>query len=844
MAAHHILPERYDPERVEPHWQKVWDDAGAFRSDVISRDGATPTLPGRDKAYVLEMLPYPSGEIHMGHVKNYTMGDVIAHFRRRNGAAVFHPMGYDAFGLPAENAAIRTGEPPAVVTSRNIAKIKAQLQRLGFAIDWDTEISTADPEYYRWTQWLFLRMFERGLAERREAAVNWCPVDQTVLANEQVVDGNCERCGSRVELRQLTQWFLRITDYADALLDDMALLQDWPARVLSMQRNWIGRSEGARVLFATDDGAHELPVFTTRPDTLFGATFFLLAPEHPLVGPLVEGTPQQADVLEYVAAAARATTAERGAVDKPKTGVFTGRYVTNPVNGATLPVWVADYVLMDYGTGAVMAVPAHDERDFAFAKAHDLPITRVICPKGDDPATPLEEAYTGPGRLVASGLLDGMDVDEATRTISAWLAEHDAGGATVGYRLRDWLISRQRYWGAPIPIVHCEACGPVAVPDDQLPVLLPEVDDYAPKGRSPIASSEAFVNTTCPTCGGPARRETDTMDTFVDSSWYFLRYTAPHLSSAPFETDVVDYWLPVDQYIGGVEHAVLHLLYARFFTKVLNDIGLVGFREPFARLFTQGMIYHHGAKMSKSKGNVVPPDEIVSRYGADTLRLYVMFMGPAADDIEWSDRGVVGARRFLDRLWVLARTAAQTSPEMVERPAPDALQAYPHAAELVRKCEETVAKVSDDIAERFSFHTAISAVQELVNQATKVAASEDATAPPVEHAVRYAAQTAVSVLFPFAPHVTSELWDALGGEKLWQEPWPQADAALMARDTVTIVVQVNGKLRGRIDVAADAPDDEVLAAARAEPKVSAALDGKTPVREVVVPGRLVNFVVR
>ncbi len=835
-----ILPERYDPAPVESKWQAVWEAEGAFRAEPVSRDGAAAELPDRPKAYVLEMLPYPSGEIHMGHVKNYTMGDVVAHHRRRMGMAVFHPMGYDSFGLPAENAAIRTGVPPAEGTAQNIVRIREQLKTLGFAIDWDTEIATSDPEYYRWTQWLFLRMFERGLAERREAAVNWCPHDQTVLANEQVIDGHCERCGHEVELRQLTQWFLRITDYAQRLLDDMDELVDWPERVLTMQRNWIGRSEGARVTFAIEGGGDPIAVFTTRPDTLFGATFFILAPEHPAVGHLVEGRPEEAAVREYAAAAARASAADRGETDRPKTGVFTGRHVVNPVTGDPIPVWVADYVLMDYGTGAIMAVPGHDERDFAFAEAHGLPIRRVIAPEGEDADAPLEEAYTGPGRLVNSGFLNGLEVDEAKTRVAEWLSERGLGELTVGYRLRDWLISRQRYWGAPIPVVHCTVDGVVAVPDDQLPVLLPHVDDYAPKGQSPIASVAEFVNTTCPKCGGPARRETDTMDTFVDSSWYFLRYTAPHLTSGPFERDVVDYWLPVDQYIGGIEHAILHLLYARFFVKVLHDAGLLGAREPFARLFTQGMIYRDGAKMSKSKGNVVSPDEIVERLGADALRLYVLFMGPAADDIEWSDRAVDGQRRFIDRLW---RLVGGLEPgDIVPRPSPDALEGP--ALDLVRAAEAAVAKVSEDIGERFSFHTAISSVQELVNLATKGVGEGLFEDEAGRAALRYACQTAVSLLFPFAPHVTSEMWEALGGDRLWQEPWPEAAPEFLARETVTVVVQVNGKLRDRAEVAAGTPDAELVALARALPKVAPAIDGKQVVREVVVPDRLVNLVVK
>ena len=836
------LPERYDPAETEARWQSVWDAEKAFHAEPVARDGEAVRVPDAPKAYVLEMLPYPSGEIHMGHVKNYTMGDVVAHHRRRTGHVVFHPMGYDAFGLPAENAAIRTGEPPAEVTARNIASIRAQLRRLGFSIDWDTEISTADPEYYRWTQWIFLRFLEKGLVERREAAVNWCPADQTVLANEQVVDGLCERCKTPVELRQLPQWFLRITDYAQALLDDMDLLDDWPERVLTMQRNWIGRSVGARVEFRlADDPETLIPVFTTRPDTLHGATFFLLAPEHPLVPRLVAGRAEEAEVTAYVGTAARTAVAERSSAERPKTGVFTGRHVVNPANGEQIPVWVADYVLMDYGTGAIMAVPGHDDRDFAFARAHDLPVVRVIAEEGTAPDAPLEEAWTGPGRLVNSGPLDGMGAEEAKEAMCAWLAGRGEGDATVGYRLRDWLISRQRYWGAPIPVVNCEACGVVPVPDDQLPVLLPHVEDYAPQGSSPLAAAAEWVATTCPSCGGPARRETDTMDTFVDSSWYFLRYTAPHFTGGPFDREIADYWLPVDQYIGGVEHAILHLLYARFFTKVLHDLGLVGTREPFARLFTQGMIHHQGAKMSKSRGNVVPPDAIIQRFGADTLRLYILFMGPAADDAEWSDSGVEGQRRFLDRVWRLVRALpGDVGPS---RPGRDEVGDDAVALALVRKAEATVAKVSQDIAERFSFHTAISAIQELVNHATRDVSEGALSSPAGERALWHAARTTVSLLFPFAPHIASELWAHMGGDRLWEEPWPEADPAFLEAEAVTIVFQVNGKLRDRADVEPGMSDDDLTALALSLGKVQAAMAGAEPRKVIVVPGKLVNVVV-
>jgi leucyl-tRNA synthetase len=845
VAAPPKLPRRYVPGDVERKWQDIWSESGAFRAEPISRDGEEAARTERPKVYVLEMLPYPSGEIHMGHTKNYTMGDVIAHFRRRQGAEVFHPMGFDAFGLPAENAAIKTGEPPAKVTHRNIERIKQQLQRLGYAHDWDTEIATCDPDYYHWTQWIFLRMFEEGLAERREAPVNWDPIDQTVLANEQVIDGRSERSGAPVERRQLTQWFLRITDYAQALLDDMDLLDDWPERVLVMQRNWIGRSEGARVTFRTDDGDHEIPVFTTRPDTLFGATFFLLAPEHPLVPDLVEGRPEAGAVEEYVYAAAAMDQTERGAVDRTKTGVFTGVSVVNPVNGESIPVYVADYVLMDYGTGAVMAVPGHDQRDFEFARAFDLPIRRVIAGPDEDADTPLEEeAMAGDGVAVNSDFLDGLGVDEAKRAVVDWLAARGLGEHAVDYRLRDWLISRQRYWGCPIPIVHCERCGAVPVPDEDLPVLLPEVEDYMPRGQSPLAAAEGWVSVDCPSCGAPARRETDTMDTFVDSSWYFLRYTAPKFSSAAFERDVVDYWMPVDQYIGGVEHAVLHLLYARFFTKVLADLGLVGFREPFRRLFTQGMIHRHGAKMSKSKGNVVTPDEMVETLGADTARLYVLFMGPAADDIEWSDDGVRGQSKFLDRLWRLVGDVAEYEVAGSALPAPGDLQ-DPRALDLLRTAESTVAKVTEDIDERFSFHTAIAALHELVNRATR-GLSEDGLGESEEgrSALAHAARRAVSLLMPFAPHISCELWEALGGGRLWREPWPVADERYLVATEVTIVVQVNGKLRDRFDAPAGSDQADLLEQAKALAKVVAATDGKEIVREIVVPDKLVNLVAK
>jgi leucyl-tRNA synthetase len=828
--------ERYDPQAVETRWQAVWEAERAFE---------TPNpAPGQNgaRSYVLEMLPYPSGELHMGHVKNYTMGDVLCHYRRRNGLSLLHPMGYDAFGLPAENAAIREGSHPREVTDRNIAAIRRQLKRMGWSIDWSRELSTADPDYYRWTQWLFLRLFERDLAYRGRAPVKWCPVDQTVLANEQVIDGRCERCGSIVESRELDQWYFRITAYADQLLDDMALLEDWPDRVLTMQRNWIGRSHGAQVLFRQPDLDEDVAVFTTRPDTLFGATFFVLAPEHPLVPRLVEGTPGEAEVLDYVRRTAALSEEER-AQSREKTGVDTGRTVVNPVNGEAIPVWVADYVLGGYGTGAIMAVPAHDERDFDFAEAHGLRVRPVVMPRGGE--VPSGEAYlehTEDEVLVNSGAFDGTAAPEGGARIVERLEAEGRGRATTAYRLRDWLISRQRYWGAPIPIVHCEACGLVPVSDEDLPVVLPEVDDYRPRGRSPLAAAEDWVNTTCPSCGGPGRRETDTMDTFVDSSWYFVRYVDPHLSDAPWDRSDVDAWLPINQYIGGVEHAILHLLYARFVTKVLFDAGLVGFREPFARLFTQGMIYYRGAKMSKSKGNVVSPDENIERFGADTVRIYTLFLGPPEQDAEWTDGGVAGAHRFIERIWRLAGQVAELGPG-IEETAGDPAALSPEPLDVARKAHWAVFKVSDDIERRFHFNTAIAACMELANTIAESRSALEGDEAG-RRVLRFATATLISLVQPFAPHVAEELWAAFGGDRLWRAPWPVADERFLARDTFTLVVQVNGKVRDRVEVPVDLPRDELVRVAREAERVRPYLeDGVTVRKEIVVPGKLVNLVV-
>jgi leucyl-tRNA synthetase len=833
----------YEPTQIEARWQAVW-------ADERSWEVANPGQPGfeaeKPKAYVLEMLPYPSGEPHVGHLKCYAVGDAIAHFRRRHGFEVIHPMGFDSFGLPAENNAIKTGEAPRVATERSIESFRRQFRSWGISIDWSRELATHTPEYYRWTQWIFLQLFENGLAYRTEAPVQWCPKDQTVLANEQVVDGRCERCGTPVVQRNLAQWFFRITDYADRLLADFDALESWPEHVVTMQRNWIGRSEGAEVVFRCEEVDLDFPVFTTRPDTLFGATFFVLAPEHPELERLVAGTEAESAVREYVDRVGRESAEERGAEDREKTGVPLGRSVVNPVNGERIPMYVADYVLMEYGTGAIMAVPAHDSRDYEFARAFGLPLRRVI--EGVDPEAARDEEglpYPGDGAMVGSGRFDGKHNRAAYDEIVAWLEEEGRGKPSVNFRLRDWLVSRQRYWGAPIPVVYCEACGSdgepaiVPVPAEQLPVELPEVEDYAPQGRSPLAAAEEWVATECPRCGGPARRETDTMDTFVDSSWYFLRYLDPRNDEASWGRAAADHWFPVDQYIGGVEHAILHLMYARFFTKALADLGHVGAREPFVNLFAQGMITRDGAKMSKSRGNVVSPGEFVERYGADTARTYICFMGPPERGGDWSDEGVEGVNRFLARLWRLCE-------EVEERTGPqewDPGSAGAESRQLMAKAHWAIDKATRDFSRGFQFNTAIAAVMELVNDCYRLKDGLFET-PDGGAALRFAAATAASLIFPFAPHLGSEVFERLRGERVWEQPWPKPDPALLAADTVTLVVQVNGKLRDRIEAGAEADRDELLDLARGSEKVGRHLDGKEVVKEVVVPGKLVNFVVR
>jgi leucyl-tRNA synthetase len=790
--------ERYDAQAIERKWQEAWAEARAF--------SVADPEPGDDEPhfYMLEMLPYPSGKnLHMGHVLNYTLGDVVTHFRRRHGCKVLRPMGFDSFGLPAENAAIREGGDPLEITERNIASIERVMKRMGWAIDWDRMVSAHEPTFYHWTQWLFLRFLEQGLAYRKAAPVNWCPNDQTVLSNEHVVDGRCWRCGAVVEARNMEQWFFKITDYADQLLADLETL-DWPERTKKIQRQHIGRSEGAELLFRVEELDRDIPVFTTRPDTVFGATFFVVAPESPLVEMLAHGAGRAEEVRQYARVAAARPTEERAA--RAKSGVFTGRYATNPANGEQIPIWVADYVLMEYGTGAIMAVPAHDGRDLEFAHTFGLPVVPVI---DDD------------GRLINSEQFDGMPWREGLQAIVAWLDERARGKPAIHFRLRDWSFSRQRYWGCPIPVVYCDGCGIVPVPDDELPLLLPEVEDYRPKGKPPLAQNEEWINVPCPRCGGPGRREAETMDTFVDSSWYFLRYCDPKNGHAPFERTLVDYWMPIDQYIGGIDHAKGHLLYSRFFMKVLNDLDLLGFREPFQRLFHQGWVREAGKRMSKSAGGF-SLEGLLEEFGADPIRIYILFQGPADQDIDWTPDGIDATVRFIRRLWRLVHEAAARPPSPAGVDTP-----------LARKAHETIARVSDDIDRRFVFNTPIAAVMELTNELSK--ASDDPAA-------RFAAETAVSLLQPYAPHVCEELWAVLGHSRLWDEPWPAYDAAMLERDTVELVLQVNGRVRDRIQVPVGLPEDELVARAKASEKVQAHIDGKET-RAIVVPDKLVNLVV-
>ncbi|HEY8323168.1 MAG TPA: leucine--tRNA ligase [Ktedonobacterales bacterium] len=827
---------RYQPAEFETKWQARWDEAG----DTIAHDDDP-----RPKYYNLAMLPYPSGDLHIGHWYNYTGADIYGRFMRMRGYNVMQPIGFDAFGLPAENAAIKRNIQPRTWTLANIDNMRQQLRRMGAGWDWTREVVTCLPDYYKWTQWLFLQFYKRGLAYRTKAPANWCPTCNTTLANEQVVNGACERCGTPVERREIDQWLMRITDYADELLKFDGM--DWPEKTRLMQTNWIGRSEGAEIHFTASipnanrkrgrKATIELPVFTTRPDTIFGATFFVLAPEHPAVEQLT--TPEQRDAVQaYVEQARRESEIERMSVEKTKakTGVPLGSYVTNPVSGAQAPIWIADYVLMSYGKGAVMGVPAHDQRDFEFARAFGLPITQVV-QDGDqpltDPAT-WDEAKAAHGRLVNSGPFDGVPAEDANRRVIAWLEEHGVGKGAVNYRLRDWLVSRQRFWGAPIPIVYCAQHGAVPVPDDQLPVRLPDEAQFKPTGESPLRYVPEFLNTTCPICGGPATREVDTLDTFICSSWYFLRYADPHDDQQAWDQQPVAKWLPVDMYVGGPEHATLHLMYARFFVKALRDMGLLDFGEPFTRLYHQGMVLGpDGQKMSKSRGNVIAPDAVVKRYGADTVRAYLMFMGPFDQGGPWNDQGIEGVSRYLNRVWTLVTDFAEARGEA-------AASATPAGREVDRLRHKTIARITADY-EGLRFNTALAALMEFVNGLNK---AREAT-PDVQRDPRYAAavETLLTLLAPMAPHIAEELWSRVGhAESVHRQPWPDFDPALTQDEQITVVIQVNGKVRDTLLCSPDVTEAQVREAALASGKVGAALGGREVRKFIYVPGKLANLV--
>ncbi|MDR2163835.1 MAG: leucine--tRNA ligase [Clostridiales Family XIII bacterium] len=823
---------KYDFKAVEEKWQARWREAGLFR---------TPEDFDREKYYLLEMFPYPSGKLHMGHVRNYSIGDVTARFLKMKGYNVLHPMGWDAFGLPAENAAIQHGIHPNVWTRDNISAMRGQCERLGLAYDWDREVATCDPEYYRWTQWIFIQFFKRGLAYKKKNPVNWCPSCNTVLANEQVVEGGCERCGTAVGKRDLDQWYLKITDYAQRLLDDLDKLGGWPSKVKLMQRNWIGRSEGAEADFSIKGFDKKLRIFTTRPDTLFGVTYMVLAPEHPYVKELTDGTEYEATVADFLRKLQYVSDIDRSSAEIEKEGLFIGRYAVNPMNGREVPIYIANYVLMDYGTGAIMAVPAHDARDFDFAVKYGLGIIPVVDPGDPDiDLDHLREAFVAEGTMINSGEFDGMGSRECKEAVTRRLEDEGTGERAVNFRLRDWLISRQRYWGTPIPMIHCDACGWVPEKEENLPVLLPTDVEFTGKGESPLTTSKSFQETVCPICGEPAKREIDTMDTFLDSSWYFLRFTDAHNSGDIFSAERAKYWMAVDQYIGGVEHAILHLLYARFFTKFLYDIGRSPTGEPFENLLTQGMVLKDGAKMSKSLGNVVSPDEIIGRYGADTARLFILFASPPEKELEWSDRGVEGSYRFLNRVW---RIVTELSNETVGLSLDaGATTGAPEYRELDRARNRAIKKVARDIGERFNFNTAISAIMEFVNalyRYREVAREPDVTL------VRRAITDLILLLSPFAPHICEEMWELTGHDSaLYGAPWPEYDESALMSSEVEIALQVNGRVKGRLSVVQGLNAAGLEAAVRDSGLLDQLTAGREIVKIIPVPGRLVNIVVK
>ena len=820
--------EKYNFTEIEKKWQKKWEEEKPFK---VTEDRS------REKYYVLEMFPYPSGKLHMGHVRNYSIGDVIARFKKMKGYSVLHPMGYDAFGLPAENAAIKHNVEPAKWTWENISEMNRQLRELGLGYDWDREVATAHPEYYRWMQWIFIQFYKKGLAYKKENPVNWCPSCQTVLANEQVVDGCCERCGAPVGKKNLSQWYFKITDYADRLLGNLDKLEGWPEKVKTMQRNWIGKSHGTEVEFKVQDRDETLTVYTTRVDTIFGTTFMVLAPEYPTVLEMVEGTEYEADVRAYINRCAHMNEIERTSTTNEKTGVFIGQYAVNPFTGKSMPIYISDYVLMGYGTGAVMGVPAHDQRDFDFANKFGLEIIPVIDPQDPEvDVNDLKEACAAEGIMINSGEFTGMKNKDAIEKIAEIAAERGIGRKTVNYKLRDWLISRQRYWGTPIPMIHCDCCGWVPEKEENLPVMLPTDVEFTGKGESPLTTSKTFVDTTCPVCGKPAKREIDTMDTFLDSSWYFLRYCDARNTKEAFNKEKTDYWMNVDQYIGGVEHAILHLMYARFFQMALYDMGYVSQEEPFKNLLTQGMVIKDGAKMSKSLGNVVSPAEIIEKYGADTARLFILFAAPPERELDWSDKGVEGSYRFINRVYRMVYDYSQKYKDVPEtyevKTEADKSMAY--------WLNYAVKKVSDDIGTRFNFNTAISTIMEMVNEMYRY--KEGEVNPGLFGA---SVKTLILLLSPFIPHVAAEMWEHLGYEgALHEQPWPEYDEKALVKDSIEIVVQINGKIKDKINIPGDMSRDDMMKLADENDKIKALTEGKNVVKVIAVPGKLINLVVK
>jgi leucyl-tRNA synthetase len=828
-----VLKEQYFPQEIEKKWQKIWDEKGINKTSEHSK------LP---KYYALSMFPYPSGRLHMGHVRNYTITDVIGRYKKMHGYNVLHPMGWDSFGLPAENAAINSGINPAKWTFENINYMREQLKMLGLMYDWDREFATCGADYYKWTQWLFLQFYKNGLAYKKEAAVNWCEKCATVLANEQVIDGKCWRCDEPVVKKYLSQWFLKITQYADQLLQDLEKLDGWPDRVKTMQKNWIGKSYGTILKFKLAENPEiEIPVYTTRPDTAFGITYLVVAPEYPDIEKITAKENSE-KVKEYQEIAKRQSEIERLSTEKEKTGVPLGTHVINPLNGNKVPLWTADYALVEYGTGAVMAVPAHDIRDFEFAKKFNLPLIQVIQnPK--NPQEALIEAYTEPGIMINSGQFNGISNEEGKKAITAFAEKQTFGNAQVQYRLRDWLISRQRYWGTPIPIVYCEKCGVQAVPDDKLPVLLPEDVDFAVTGKSPILTSKTFSETACPKCGGKATRETDTMDTFICSSWYYLRYADPKNAQKVFDKDTVNHWLPVDQYVGGIEHAILHLLYSRFFTKALKDFGLLNFDEPFKKLLTQGMVLKDGSKMSKSKGNTVDPDEIFKNYGADTARLFILSDSPPERDFDWSDAGVEGCYKFLNRVWRIVYSVQQNI--NLQNQYFDFNSLDKDNKDLARKTHLTIKGITDDISNEFQFNTVISKIREFTNSISEYTNKKTDYSEVDKNVLSHSIDSLIRLLAPIAPHLTEEMWSNFGKEtSVHLENWPEFKEEYTGVDTITLVIQVNGKTRDKLEVSSSATKEECEKLALENERVQKFFEGQTVIKVIVVPQKLVNIVAK